>query len=292
MIIPFDMSDVTKSFGDKQVLDGATLKLPPGTVTGLLGTNGAGKTTLLKCALGLLRIQSGECRIFGESSWDLSAETKARIGYVPQIPALWPWIKVGQLIEYTASFYARWDTDKILDLQKRWELKDKDAVGTLSTGQMQRLAILLALGHSPELLILDEPAASLDPLARRQFLELIIDMAEPGGRTVLFSTHIVSDLERVADSVAVLRNGKVAFHGLVDELKERVRRVHVTAPASLPASLDLPGTLHEDIRGREATLSLFGASEESLSAIRSKFSAEVAVQELNLEEIFLEMHHV
>lgn len=291
MNAPFELSGVTKHFGDKEVLCGTTLSLEPGSVTGLLGTNGAGKTTLLKCSLGLLKVSSGDARIFGEPSWDLSENSKARIGYVPQSPCLWPWIKVGQLIEYTSSFYPRWNHDKIHDIQTRWKLNDKDSVGTLSTGQVQRLAILLALGHSPELLILDEPAASLDPVARREFLEIIIDMAEPAGRTVLFSTHIVSDLERVADSVAVLRNGKIVYHGLIDELKERVRRVHVSASSILPATLDIPGTLHEEIRGREAVISLFGNTEESLTSVRERFSANIDVQELNLEEIFLEMNH-
>lgn len=288
---PLEMVDVVKRFKHKEVLSGASLTLQAGTVTGLLGANGAGKTTLIKCALGLFNIQAGEARLLGEPAWDLSPQAKARLGYVPQIANLWPWMRVRQLLDYTASFYPRWDATHIAALQQKWELGDQDAVGTLSPGQAQRLAILLALGHGPELLILDEPAASLDPLARRQFLEELISLAEPGGRTVLFSTHIVSDLERVADSVAVLREGKIIFHGLIDDLKERVRRVHISSTAALPPRLDIPGTLSERVTGRQAVLSLFDATENSLADVRQRFGAQVDVEELNLEEIFLEMHH-
>jgi ABC-2 type transport system ATP-binding protein len=212
---------VVKAFGAKPVLRGVDLQIPAGSVVGLLGTNGSGKITLLKCLVGLLRPQSGRCELLGESSWDLSAEAKARLGYVPQIVNLYPWMKIADLLRYTASFYTNWNDDLAARLTREWELPANDRVGTLSVGQLQKVAILTALAHEPDVLILDEPAASLDPLARRQFLKLIIDLAEPGGRTVLFSTHITSDLERVADHVAILKNGQIAYFGLLEDLKER-----------------------------------------------------------------------
>jgi ABC-2 type transport system ATP-binding protein len=215
------VQNIVKGFGTKSVLRGVDLRIPAGTVVGLLGTNGSGKTTLLKCLVGLLRPQSGRCELLGEESWDLSAEAKARLGYVPQIVNLYPWMKIGDLLRYTASFYPNWNDDLTVRLTREWELPANDRVGTLSVGQLQKVAILLALAHEPELLILDEPAASLDPLARRQFLKLIIDLAEPGKRTVLFSTHITSDLERVADHVAILKDGRIAYFGLLEELKEQ-----------------------------------------------------------------------
>jgi ABC-2 type transport system ATP-binding protein len=216
-----ELRGVTKSYGGKQVLTGLDLVVPRGSVLGLLGTNGAGKTTLIKCALGLIRPQSGKTRLLGESSWTLSAEAKMRIGYVPQVVNLYQWMKVRHLIEYTSAFYPMWNHSLVARLITEWSIPLEDRVGPLSVGQLQKLAILLAIGHEPELLLLDEPAASLDPLARRQFLEMIIDLAEPGKRTVLFSTHITSDLERVADSVAILKSGRIAWHGLIEELKEQ-----------------------------------------------------------------------
>jgi ABC-2 type transport system ATP-binding protein len=212
---------VVKSFGSKHVLDGANLDVPAGSIVGLLGTNGSGKTTLLKCAVGLLRPQGGECLVLGEPSWNLPARTKARVGYVPQVVSMYPWMKVADLIRYTASFYPNWNDDLAARLSLEWKLPAAERVGTLSVGQLHKLAILTAVAYEPEVLILDEPAASLDPLARRQFLQFICDLAEPGERTVLFSTHITSDLERVADRVAVLKEGRIAYFGMLDDLKEQ-----------------------------------------------------------------------
>ena len=216
-----ELREIYKSYGRKRVLAGLDLAVPTGSVLGLLGANGSGKTTLIKCALGLIRPQHGVARLLGENSWTLSAAAKARIGYVPQVVNLYPWMKVRQLIAYTAAFYPNWKHELIAKLMREWSIAGEDRLGPLSVGQLQRVAIVLALGHDPDLLILDEPAASLDPLARRQFLQMIIDLAEPGKRTVLFSTHITSDLERVADSVAMLKSGRIAWHGLLEDLKEQ-----------------------------------------------------------------------
>ena len=216
-----ELRGIVKSYGKKQVLTRLDLAVPRGSVLGLLGTNGAGKTTLIKCALGLIRPQQGEARLLGEDSWNLSAEAKARIGYVPQVVNLYPWMKVRHMIDYTAAFYPNWNHELVAKLTKEWDIPREDRIGPLSVGQLQKVAILLALGHDPDLLILDEPAASLDPLARRQFLQMIIELAEPGKRTVLFSTHITSDLERVADRVAILKSGRIAWHGLLEDLKEQ-----------------------------------------------------------------------
>lgn len=218
---PIELRGIVKSYGEKHVLTGLDLDVPKGSVLGLLGTNGAGKTTLIKCALGLIRPQRGEARLLGADSWNLSAEAKARIGYVPQVVNLYPWMKVRHLIDYTAAFYPNWNYALVDRLTDEWDIPREDRTGLLSVGQLQKVAIVLALGHEPEVILLDEPAASLDPLARRQFLQMIIELAEPGKRTVLFSTHITSDLERVADRVAVLKSGRIAWQGTLEDLKQQ-----------------------------------------------------------------------
>jgi len=215
-----ELQGLVRSFGNKTVLYGLDLSVPRGSVLGLLGVNGAGKSTLIKCALGLLRC-AGTARLLGEESWSLSAEAKLRIGYVPQVMSLYPWMTVRHIVEYTSAFYRNWNSEQTETLLKQWALPPDGYVRTLSVGQQQRLAITLALGHDPELLILDEPAASLDPLARRQFLQKIIELAEPGKRTVLFSSHITSDIEHVADRVAILKEGRIAWEGLLEDLKEQ-----------------------------------------------------------------------
>ncbi len=212
---------LTKTFGLKDALRGVDMEIPVGATVGLLGANGAGKTTLIKCALGLLRPTSGECQLLGESAWSLSAGAKARLGYVPQVIQLYPWMRVAELIQYTASFYPTWNPELADRLITEWELPLNDRVRTLSVGQKQRLAIVTAVAYQPDLLILDEPAASLDPQARRQFLQLLVELTEPAQRSVLFSTHITSDLERVADYVAVMKEGKIAWFGSLEALKER-----------------------------------------------------------------------
>jgi ABC-2 type transport system ATP-binding protein len=161
------IKNLTKNFRTRQALRAVNLEIPLGATVGLLGANGAGKTTLIKCSLGLLRPSSGECQLLGESAWNLSAAAKARLGYVPQVINLYPWMRVRELIEYTASFYTSWNVELAERLIKEWELPLDDRVRTLSVGQKQRLAILTAVAYQPDLLILDEPAASLDPQARR-----------------------------------------------------------------------------------------------------------------------------
>ena len=221
MTLAISIKNLTKDFGSKQALRGVDLEIPIGATVGLLGANGSGKTTLIKCSLGLLRPTSGECQLLGESAWSLSASAKARLGYVPQVINLYPWMRVAELIQYTASFYATWNPELTDRLIKEWEMPLNDRVRTLSVGQKQRLAILTAVAYQPDLLILDEPAASLDPQARRQFLQLLVELSEPEQRTVLFSTHITSDLERVADYVAIMKEGKIAWFGSLEALKER-----------------------------------------------------------------------
>lgn len=285
-----DLRGVSKSFGSRPVLNEVDLSLPTGSVLGLVGKNGSGKTTLLKCALGLQHPQRGDVRILGEQASELSAAGKERLGYVPQKIDLYPWMKVRQITTYMGAFYPRWNQALVERLLREWELNPEDRVGPLSVGQTQKLAIILALGHEPDLLVFDEPAASLDPVARRQFLETVLDMV--GERTVLFSTHITSDLERVADRVAILRDGKIVYSGELDTLKDSVKRLHIQAAAPLPnGSFRVPGMLYAKVAGNDAVVSVHDFTEDLPERIAEQWSASVAVQDLNLEDIFLELHH-
>jgi ABC-2 type transport system ATP-binding protein len=279
-----------KNFGAKVVLRGIDLSLDSGMVMGLLGANGSGKTTLIKCAVGLLRPTSGRAAIFGENAWDLSASAKARLGYVPQEVTSYPWMRVRQVIAYTAAFYPRWNHSFVDTLCHRWNVPLEDRVGALSTGQLQTVGIVLALGHQPELLVLDEPVASLDPSARRQFLRTLMDLLENGRQSILFSTHITSDLERVAQRVAILGDGQIRFHGELDELKERVKRLRVISRHDLPSSFAVPGSLRCEVAGAHATVSVADFDERLVSDMEKTWDADVSVHDLNLEEIFVEMH--
>lgn len=282
---------VCKNFGDKEVLRGVDLSIPRGSVVGLLGKNAAGKTTLIKCLLGLLKVHSGTLRVFGEDPWWLTAESKAQLGYVPQEVALYPWMRVEQILQYTAAFYPRWNWELAHRLVRQWELPPKDRVGPLSTGQLQKLALVLALGHEPELLVLDEPVASLDPVARRDFLRTLLEIAQSETRTILFSTHITSDLERVADRVAILRDGRIVFHDELDVLKESVKRLRITASRDLPAAFAVRGALRTEVAGPSALVAVSGVTGSLIDDLRTTWDATVDVEPLSLEDIFLEMHH-
>lgn len=284
------VSGLVKRFGSRAVLDHVDLEVPRGQVIGLLGLNGSGKSTLIKCLLGLLKADEGSATVLGTDAWQLADREKARIGYVPQEATLYPWLTVRQTVAYVSSFYSRWDRAWGDELLRRWDLPLGHRVGPLSVGQKQKLALVLALGHRPDLLILDEPVASLDPVARRWFLETVLETAADGAGTVLFSTHITSDLERVASHVALLREGKVTFHDEIDVLKDRVKRLRIEAAADLPADLQLPGTLRREVRGRQALVTIDGVDAALVAGIRERFAAEVIVDNLNLEEIFLELH--
>ncbi len=285
-----DVVGLVKRFGTRAVLDSIDLRVPRGQVIGLLGLNGSGKSTLIKCLLGLLKADEGSATVLGTDAWQLADREKARIGYVPQEATLYPWLTVRQTVAYVSSFYSRWDRAWGDELLRRWDLPLGQRVGPLSVGQKQKLALVLALGHRPELLILDEPVASLDPVARRWFLETVLETAADGAGTVLFSTHITSDLERVASHVALLREGKVMFHDEIDVLKDRVKRLRIEAQADLPADLHLPGTLRQEVRGRQALVTVDGVDAPLVAGVRERFAAEVVVDNLNLEEIFLELH--
>jgi ABC-2 type transport system ATP-binding protein len=267
-----------------------TWSIPQGAVVGLMGTNGAGKTTLIRCLLGLLRYDAGEIRLFGEEPWDLSEATKGRIGYVPQVVYLYRWMRVKHVIKYTASFYPTWDHAWVDELINRWHVPLDDRVATLSTGQLQTLEIVLALGHRPELLVLDEPVASLDPLARRDFLRSLIELTQDGSRTVLFSTHISSDLERVASHVAMLRHGKVDHFREIDELKDRVKRLRLIGDKPLPASFAVPGALRTRIDGASALVAVSDVEDTLIADLKARWDVAVEVEDLNLEEIFVELN--
>jgi ABC-2 type transport system ATP-binding protein len=287
---PIVMRQVGKRFGTKTVLDTCDFELRAGSVTGLLGVNGAGKTTLLRTALGLARPDTGTATVFGEHAWNLSAGAKARIGYVPQTPGLVGWLSVRDHLAYVGAFQPRWDAAFAEDLRGKWDLPPDARCAKLSPGEAQRMALVLALAHRPELLVLDEPAASLDPIARKQFMAAVVEVAA-AGTTILLSTHLCADLERVADRVAVLQRGRIVRDAGIDELKERVKRVRVAVEVPLPKDLGLSGILSRRDLDGGCVLMVDGDPEAyaKTSARLAQAGATVAVDELGLEEIATEL---
>lgn len=283
-------NSLRKNFGKKEVLSGVDLQIPQGAIVGLVGTNGSGKSTLIKCLLGLLKPTSGEMRVFGEDPWFLSTPSKARLGYVPQTVQLIPWMRVDQTVEYTAAFYESWDRAWAETLLARLDLPRDHRVGPLSTGQQQKLALVLALGHRPDLLILDEPVASLDPIARRELLRSLMEMSLDNRHTVLFSTHITSDLERVATHIALLKSGRIVLFDELDAVKDRVKRLRISSEQTLPPHLSIRGLIQQQVDGTSALVTVADLDDRLVDDLRHEFSADVAVEDLNLEDIFVELN--
>ncbi|HTE39456.1 MAG TPA: ABC transporter ATP-binding protein [Steroidobacteraceae bacterium] len=279
-----------KSFGGKRVLSDVTLEVSPGDVIGVLGKNGAGKTTLLELLLGFSPASTGSAQLFGHDSFRLPGAVKSRVGFVPQRDELLDPLTARNQLAVIGSFYSNWDRGLIETLSKQWELDLDQRVKTMSVGQRQKLSILLALGHDPDLLLLDEPVASLDPVARRQFLEQIIDISAGGKRAVVFSSHIVSDVERLANKIWILKEGRLYWQGDLDTLKESFIRIHLHSAASLPQDLALPGARSLRVEANYATALMADWSDETRKQIEAHIDARLEVETLGLEEIFLELH--
>ena len=219
--IVLKLDKVSKSYGDKLVLNSIDLSIKKGTIMGLVGKNGSGKTTMIKGLLGLLKLDEGKASLFEHDSWDLPAETKQKIGYVPQNIIGSDWMTVQAFLDYTGAFFEKWNNDKVKKLMSEWDIDAEAKFINLSEGEKQKVAIIMAMGHDPELFIFDEPVASLDPASRRTFIRQLVDLNLENGTTMLFSTHITSDLERIAADVVFLKDNEIKYVGGLSELKEK-----------------------------------------------------------------------
>jgi len=283
-------SHLGKSFYGKPVLDDVSFDVQPGDIVGVLGKNGAGKTTLLELMLGFTPATTGSVQLFGHDSFRLPGPVKARVGFVPQQDELINQLSAADQIGVIASFYARWDDALIERLSKSWEVSLRERIKGMSVGQRQKLSILLALGHRPDLLILDEPVASLDPIARRKFLEEIVEVAADGNRSVVLSSHIVADIERLANKIWILKDRRLYWAGDFDTLKESIVRLHIHASQPLPEMFAIPNALSVQREGASATAIVRDWTDELTDDLCTRLAAEIELEPLTLEDIFLELH--
>jgi len=282
----FEFRGVTKRFKHTVALDRVDLAVPAGAVVGLIGRNGSGKSTLLRHVVGLYLPSEGACVTLGQAAAALDAGTLARIGVVQQEADFIPWMRVGQQLRYLSSFYDRWD--RVLEdrLVRDLELDRTARIGTLPPGNLQKLALVLAFCHHPDLVLLDEPVSALDPLAREAMLRFLLEVARTDGPTLVVSSHVLRDVERVVDRVICLEQGRVTEHAELDELLERWAEWKVTAHhGTLPQHLPEPWVVQQEGAGREARLLVRDAAGE-LQAFRSAYRAEVEVRPVTLERLF------
>jgi ABC-2 type transport system ATP-binding protein len=285
----FSFEAVTKRWKTVEALRGLTWSIPRGSVVGLIGRNGAGKSTAIRCLVGLQRPSSGTVRLLGEDPWKMSPESKQRLGYVSERPIPFPAATAEDLMGFCARLYARWDPELAGNLLARFSIDPRRKFRDLSLGQQRAVALLLALAPRPEVLVLDEPASNLDPVMRRQFLDEVLDLVADAGRTVLFSSHNLADVERVADRIALLHEGRLLLARETDDLKERTRRLRLIFAGEAPAVLPIPGLVSLRRAGSEALATVDDFDDQLPARLARETGARIEVLALPLEELFLDL---
>ncbi|HTI73034.1 MAG TPA: ABC transporter ATP-binding protein [Candidatus Limnocylindria bacterium] len=281
------VNELTCRFGTKVALDALSLYVPRGAVFGLVGENGAGKTTLIKHLLGLLTPAGGQVRVFGLDPIHDSPAVLARLGYLSEHRELPQWMRVDELLRFTSAFYPGWDKQYAEQLREQFHLDPAARVKTLSQGQQAKAGLVVALGHRPELLILDEPSTGLDPVVRKDILEAIIHTIGEEGRSVLFSSHLLDEIERVSDQIGMVRQGKMVLHGPLDGVKQSHRWLLMRFSQPLAKAPTIPGALAVNGLGREWRI-LCNGSPTNWTAVAASLGAEILEEKTpTLDEIFV-----
>ena len=287
-----ELSGLSKRYGKVGALEGLNLALAAGQVYGLLGRNGAGKSTALRIVMGVTRADSGTVSLFGEVIKPGNVRARQKVGYVAQEQLFYDWMTPESLGRFVAAFYPTWDKSRFVELIRQFDVPPRK-VRTLSGGTKVKLALALALAHRPRLLVLDEPTAGLDAVARRDFLDIVREQATTGEQTTLFSSHLIDDIEMVAGQVGIIESGRMLYEGSLEDLGSRVRRV--VMPAVLGDEQDPVPTAIEALNvrilenrtvGRERCVTLWADSRDAWELSEARFGPG-RLRELPLEEIFI-----
>jgi len=281
------VADLTRRFGRRTALDSVSLTVARGVVHGLVGANGAGKTTLIRHTLGLLRAESGSVRVFGLDPVAEPVAVLSRVGYLSDQNDLPGWMRVEELLRYSRAFYPAWDDDNAEELRRRFDLDAAARVASLSRGQRARAGLLVALAHRPELLVLDEPSSGLDPIARREILDAVLRAVADEGRTVLFSSHLLDEVEQVADHVTVITRGRIVLSGPLEEIRDSHHAVEIRFPVPRDEPPPSPGVLRWEGRGRDWKALVRGAPKELEAAAIGWGASVVASRAARLDEVFV-----
>jgi len=285
--LAFAADRVSKTYPGHIALAEVSLNIPVGHVVGLIGRNGAGKTTLLHLAAGLVLPTSGTCHTLGRRSDELDSPELTRLGLVMQEGRFIEWMTVAQHLDFTASFYAHWDRDLQRRLIDTLEVPLQRKVAELSTGDRQKVGILLGVCHRPALLLLDEPMSSLDPIARAHMLDVLLELLRDDGCTVIISSHLLDDVEKVVDWIIALDGGRITENSALDELQESFAEWTVTSPAgTLPIRFTESFILTQQSRDRQARLTVRTREPDAAERFAAKHRVEITSRPLNLGEMF------
>jgi len=276
-----------RKFGKFEAVKNVSLRVPRGTVFGLLGVNGAGKSTIIKMIMGHLRPTAGEVRVLGRALGEDLLGIRRRVAYVSENRYLYEWMTVEESVRFTRAFHGTWDDRKASDLLKRFSLPPEKKVRQLSRGNRARLCLLLALSFNPELIILDEPTSGLDPIVRRDFIENIVTEIADEGKTVLFSSHIVEEVERVADYVGIINEGELLLVSTLDDIKASYKRVRYATNGTRPEVAGVPGVLAVENGRHEQVLMVSTWGDETLRTLSERGVKNPEVLPISLEDIFV-----
>ena len=282
-----ELSGVTKRYGTATAINDLTLTIPRGTTLGLIGPNGAGKSTTIRILLGLLAPTAGVVRVLGLDVATDAPRIRRRVGYVPERHDIYPWMSIGEVIRFTQVFYETWDQSLCNEMIDLFKLDLRKKVKHLSKGMLVKLGLLLAVSHRPELLILDEPTTGLDPIVQEDFLDGVLQTICHNRCTVLFSSHNLGDVRRLADSVCILREGKIIVQRGVDELLAAAKRVRaVLSDGHLPRWVP-PRTLWQQVQRREWMLTIDDFNPEILEQLKAENPVEsIEIFDLSLGDLF------
>jgi ABC-2 type transport system ATP-binding protein len=279
-----------KNYGGNAAVDGIDLAVERGSIHGFLGRNGSGKTTTIKMLLGLTHPTSGEARVFGMRPEDREegVRIRQRVGFVSEEKGLYYSVKVGQMIAFTRSFFPNWDREMEERLIALFELPLKQSVKKLSKGMRTKLALLVALPRRADLLVLDEPTEGLDPAITEDVLQLLVGMAA-GGTTIFFSSHQLSEVEQIADHISIIERGRIVVNGVLDDLKDNYRRIHVVFEQEAPEQL-LTAAGAAQFRRDARSLTVFAERDVETIVDQAYLhnAVSVDVAPVTLKEIFLE----
>lgn len=281
------VEELSRRFGSKAALNRVSFTLSAGTVMGLVGENGAGKTTLIKHLLGLYRPQSGTVRVFDRDPVRDSVQVLQEIGYLSEERDLPDWMRIAELMSYQRAFYANWDQAFADELCEMFQLSKRQRVSSLSRGQRARVGMLVALAHRPALLVLDEPSSGLDPVVRSEILMAIVRTVADEGRNVLFSSHLLDEVQRVADRVAMLHAGRMMIDSSLDDILNSHRRLTLRFSEPRGEAPKLSGALAWSGEGREWAAICNGQLEQLRKAAIEAGAEVVDEDVVTLNEVFV-----
>lgn len=276
--------------GNKVAVNDLKLKIKKGKVFGLLGRNGCGKTTTLKMIMGLTRPSSGSAKILGQNMFVASYEDRQKVAYVSQNQQLHDWMSIDELCYYVNHFYKKWDQEFADSLIDKFGLERNVSVGLMSGGEQRKVAVILALASQPEVLILDEPAAGLDPISRRELIDSLIDLlTRIEGCTIILSTHILSDLERIADVIGVMKSGSFSFCEDLETIQNSFKKIQlIFNDGEVPAGLNIPSVLEQDIQGPVVSALVKINDLSELDHLKGDPNIRFLEHPVGLEEVFVQ----